>query len=537
RILLSRFSCFFGGIVSTFVYYPPKKTRKSAKIIPKIDEPLVTKEVYWLKIAFTLFLGTAYALFQEIHTDDETWFFQVISRFLAGESLYKDIFLGVGPLSVYCTAFVCLLFGQELFIARLVLVSYFTIGVFLMLQILTELKLDRYRTFLFVLTCFILAHPQSNWGFSAYNPLSKVLFLAVFWMTLKWSASLEKTWLLKASCFSALCFTAKQNVGAIAALCVSLEIFAKRRGHWLLCFQELCLHAAIFSATAAIIFFPVIISGGIAPFFDYGVINKFRYLALRDNNYFLDFKDFSLYSLLIYATPFALIFGWLFFSFQKRERNQYSTRSLFIFLCGSALALFPRPDNMQKIAFVPFALLGTLYFYSALGSLIPFWIKKSAKYVLTFFFSCYILNSLEGPCHRWIQGHCVSSKIPKFRWIVMDRACHRHWRRMQKEFSFPHGPLFFLSTHAGFYYLLFDLQNPTPFDIPFHPALGSKGEQELIRAIQEGMCLARDHLCWSNWPTLHPLNHPADLETFIQSNMKPLPPQAGFETIFETYTR
>jgi hypothetical protein len=40
------FSILFAGVVSTFVYNPRKKNRKSAKIIPKIDEALITQEVY-----------------------------------------------------------------------------------------------------------------------------------------------------------------------------------------------------------------------------------------------------------------------------------------------------------------------------------------------------------------------------------------------------------------------------------------------------------------------------------------------------------
>ena len=43
RVLLSRFSILFAGVVSTFVYYPRKKNRKSAKIIPKIDEAIFTE--------------------------------------------------------------------------------------------------------------------------------------------------------------------------------------------------------------------------------------------------------------------------------------------------------------------------------------------------------------------------------------------------------------------------------------------------------------------------------------------------------------
>jgi len=45
-VLLSRFSIIFAGVVSNFVYYPRKNNRKSAKIIPKIDEALVMQDVY-----------------------------------------------------------------------------------------------------------------------------------------------------------------------------------------------------------------------------------------------------------------------------------------------------------------------------------------------------------------------------------------------------------------------------------------------------------------------------------------------------------
>ena len=90
----------------------------------------------FLRLLWIWLIGASYALFQEINTDDETWFFQVVSRFLSGEVLYKEIFLGVGPLSVYCAALPMLIFGKELLIARLVLVSYFTLGVFFTILIL-----------------------------------------------------------------------------------------------------------------------------------------------------------------------------------------------------------------------------------------------------------------------------------------------------------------------------------------------------------------------------------------------------------------
>jgi len=42
---LSKFSVLFLGVISTRVYYPPKKNRKLAKNLQKSDEPEVTQEV------------------------------------------------------------------------------------------------------------------------------------------------------------------------------------------------------------------------------------------------------------------------------------------------------------------------------------------------------------------------------------------------------------------------------------------------------------------------------------------------------------
>ena len=51
---------------------------------------------------------------------DEVWMTQVLRRVLEGETLYRDIFFGVPPLSVYATAAIGKLFGAELIVVRCV---------------------------------------------------------------------------------------------------------------------------------------------------------------------------------------------------------------------------------------------------------------------------------------------------------------------------------------------------------------------------------------------------------------------------------
>ncbi len=481
----------------------------------------------FLRLLWIWLIGASYALFQEINTDDETWFFQVVSRFLSGEVLYKEIFLGVGPLSVYCAALPMLIFGKELLIARLVLVSYFTLGVFFTILILNELKLERYNTLLLLLTCFVLAHPQTNWGFSGYNPLAKVLFLATFWATLKWRRSFEKKWLISACCFAALCFTAKQNVGAIAALCVCLQLLLAKEK------REIPFFVALFLGVVTLVFLPIFIQGGFSAFLDYGIFNKTRYIALKEVSYFLKFTDWSLYSICIYSAPFLLLLGGSLAVWKKGREKPV----LFTFLLGSILTLFPRPDNLQKIVFVPCALIAILYFYSHFEAQILPRIKFAAKWSLLLLFSSVLFLSFKGFYHRWIQEEIVFSTLPQFRWIAIETPCHAHWHRMQREFFFPEKDLFFLSTHAGFYYLLFNRHNPTPFDVPFHPALGCRGEEEIIDLLDNEAFVALDHLSWSNWPALYPAKHPIQLEAFIQTSMESTTVQPGFETIFSIYKK
>ena len=390
-----------------------------------------------MKILLWVFLAAAFfALVQEINTDDETWFLQVLHRFLSGEKLYKEIFLGVSPLSVYITALPMFFLGHELLIARLVLVLYFTLGVYFMLLIMKELKIERYGTPLFFLGCFVLAHPQTNWGFSPYNPLAKVLLLATFWTALKWNASLEESlparpwiWLLFSACMAALCFAAKQNVGGIAALCALANCFVQRKKTGLF---DMSIFIAMFFFVLALLFLPIFLQDAFDSFLHYGIFHKTRYLSMRDNTYFLDFKDWSLYSICIYLLPFALSLGGLL-SFRKKGTHKHT---FLIFLIGGALVLFPRPDNMQKIAFVPFALLGVLYFYSLLERQIPSRVQLFTKWSLVFAFSWVLLLPLKGTFTGLFEGELVFSSIPKLRWIVMPKACHSHWLRMKQEFSF-----------------------------------------------------------------------------------------------------
>ncbi len=153
---------------------------------PSLTLPMTKRN--WIIVGIVTFLmGFWLSLFQEINIDDETWFLQVVRRVLDGEILYRDIYFGATPLSVYITTFFGWIFGSELWVARGVLVLYFVAGILLACAIVRELGISSRFSILFILSFFVFAHFQATWGFSGYNGLAKVFFLSCFLAILKWN--------------------------------------------------------------------------------------------------------------------------------------------------------------------------------------------------------------------------------------------------------------------------------------------------------------------------------------------------------------
>ncbi|NGX47962.1 MAG: hypothetical protein K1000chlam3_01347 [Chlamydiae bacterium] len=458
-------------------------------------------------IIICVFLCLWFCVFQEINTDDETWFLQVVNRVLSGDVLYRDVFLGVTPLSVYIPAFFCWIFGSELLVVRLVHALYFAVGIFLSCGILKELKGSHSFSFLFILSFFVFAHSQVTWGYSGYNALANVFFLGCFYFTLRWINYFSIRQLALAAAMAGLCFCTKQNVGALAFICL-LTVFIVVSRHARI--KSMLVLFFSFSIVIAACLISSAIQGGWGNFLDYVIFNKSRYLRSGHPNYFLIPSSWDSYSIFIFIAPFSLVFL-LIFSFIKRKVESII---LWIFLFAAILTLYPRPDNAQKMLCIPFVLIAIVYFFDS---------SKFKKGILGTWFSLALIFSLSQSSMGFFQGKKRISKIPHFRGIVMDKKCHMHWKSMKKRFTrLDMGDrLFFLSTHAGFYYLLFDLKNPTPFDLPIHPALGCHGEELIQQKIQIGQIdkIFIDHISWTNWLTVKH-KRPFQLEAFMHQNME-----------------
>jgi hypothetical protein len=72
-------------------------------------------------LAVAVFLvAFARSLAEGIGLTDESWFLQVASRLRAGDVLYRDVFLGATPLSMYVTTALTFVTGVEIVAVKIV---------------------------------------------------------------------------------------------------------------------------------------------------------------------------------------------------------------------------------------------------------------------------------------------------------------------------------------------------------------------------------------------------------------------------------
>lgn len=488
----------------------------------------------------SLFLGLFFCLFQEINTDEETWFLQIVNRVLSGEKLYKEVFFTSTPLSVYIGALCCQFSGAELIVVRGLLALYFSLSIILSCLILKELKITT-SFLLILLACFLIIHPQMTWGFPGNYPLAKVFFLACFLFAIKWINIPSLLNLIFSSFFAALAFCTQQNVGILAFLSLFTIFFVYRQkigpqGRKIS--KEIMAMLISYFVTILVCLFPVFYQHAERQFLDC-LLNVKTIFSMEHCHYFARPSSWDFYSAFIFAAP---VFLGISFLFTKKFADRYFA-IVWIFLIYSALILLPQADHMQKMIFIPMAIITLTYSYSQIREKVSKLLSKGMKYSSACWIAVGLSTSVKPPLTTLFTKKNVFSTLPHFRYIFMDTRCHKHWQGMRKQFPSFFGNkytnTFFLSTHAGFYYLLFDLKNPSPFDYPIKSLVGRKGELEIEKEIKSKRIqnIFTDHDSWTNWTHLPPQRRLYHLEKFIKQNMDPeyVIDEGSLNKIFQVY--
>ena len=469
---------------------------------------------------------------------DEAWTMQVIHRVQAGETLYRDVFFGVTPLSIWIGLSWASLFGGGLVSLKALAAVQFAAGAALVLDMARRCEIRGSSR-----VAIALALLGSAWNphASLYPGLANLCSLASLAALMRIRESEIRGVngsLLWAGVFAGLAFAAKQTIGifVLGAALGSLPLLG-------LGFRAALPLSGAFLLGALLPLFPVAWQGGLPGLWEYGFAGKGLYLRstsfqymeeLRGVRYLLNpgtpmnwFRK-GVVGLSFVLPPLSLAL-WLL---PRRGRGSHKT-AVDLVGCNTLAALagiFPIAGVYHLSFALPQCIL--LLF---LALVLDHPVARSPnfswrRWFLGMTWACVLLLAVgrcAGGALRALGRTAQPSRLPFFSGIPPVPAIYG-----DIEFSLRQlvgrvrgQPVFILSHGASAWYLASGLRNPTAYDLPMIPAFGRYGESRIQSRIEKGeipwVAIRRDP--GSGTPSTE------KIEDWIRRNMTPRERAGEFE--------
>ncbi len=435
---------------------------------------------------------------------DEAWFLQVVRRVQSGETLYRDVWFGVTPLSIHLTRALASVFGTEVLVSRTVVMACLLATLWFCIRAVEGTGSTGRTPWLLFVAVFVFGIAQPGLP-TPYTPLGVALFMGTFASTLAWLRSEEHGEpsvgrLVLAGSLAGLCFGAKQNVGLCAFAALLVVVLGGGAGQVRQRGRNIVAAAVSFAATASLALLPTWLEGGAEWLLFYGFLNKAAYLEAGSIPYssFLDrvwqfvrsprwpryFVSGHYYSALLLA---PLTFVLLFLAWASgRSSQRRTTTGVIAFSAGAILSVYPRAGSGSMLAAVPALLVGLVHGWNSIRPRLPDAFGRACVLAATVWVVGGAVLFFAGPFSDLVWGDQELSAIPHFRGVLVDREVSRELLQQAAVVSRATGgqPTFLVGPNNGFFYLTAAVTNPTPFDYPYLSILGRQGERRLIVAVQ-----------------------------------------------------
>lgn len=484
-------------------------------------------------------LALAFAITWGWDASDESWLLHVANRVATGESLYRDVYLHVTPLSAYVLVLLIKIFGAQIMVLKAANAMFFAGVVLLASRIDVQLGGQQRFSPSLLLSIFFFGSPARLLLVLLYSQIANFFLLAAFSLWLSWQARREVRLIVGAGIALGLCFAAKQNVGAYGAVALAISTFAvawvERQGvTWAALSVTRAAAAAALAAAVALL--PVLLTGGLPRLMEFGLSGMGGYLTHGGMWYFK--PVYSLVELghhpgtvgamrwINAAIPFLLplfLLPMLVSVFLRAERDERATPIAVAAFTAAAMAtMYPRSDPQHMIFVAPLLLLAIRYCWRELTrDTTTLWIPLLSRTAVVTVCAGLIMTTASA-LGRVRSPDYVWSQIPGHRGVFQPRRLHDGLARNLSVLGvLPRdGRTFLIAPYAGFYYMVGGLQNPTPYDYPYSVALGLDGVAEIERDISDGR-IARVCVDRGGIPQLKAY----DLEQWVQTNMvrQPVP--------------
>ncbi|MDO8671692.1 MAG: hypothetical protein Q7O66_09725 [Dehalococcoidia bacterium] len=496
---------------------------------------------------------------------DSIWFVQVTNRLMSGEVLYRDVFFGATPLSVYLTAAFATFLGVEMLTVRVVMALSFVATLLLCCHIARQLGLGHRFLLLLVPALFVYAWPSAG---SPYGPIATAFFLACFsaalwWRQLEAERNVNQEFgrnailaLAIAGLAAGLSFASKQDVGlyALGALLVVVWL-GKTRGAFRpgataqgtaphkralgairsagrTAIAPASVAVGAFLIATALVFVPVWRTGGGQKLLEYGFTNKGAYLTYGQISY-LDGIDslvsfvrnpgsipsLELFNLkLMFLLPPLAFVALLVVLLRTRPGERGIAAVVLLFAAAAFVSVFPRAASVHLSYAMPTILLALAFVWYRIEPGLPKTLARVLAGSLLLWLLIGLLAMLGQPWKALTSAEYHFSTLPHLRGTLVRISDENVVRaRAAALAEAANGEeILILSPWAALYYLTSGLHNPIASDYPLVTTFGHNGEVEIIDALAQGkirtVCL--------DIPELFSPLRPVLLGPYVQANME-----------------
>lgn len=480
-----------------------------AVAVPQSARNLYSEPITWAALAV---LGYLLSVVGSFDTSGDAWLLQVAHRVASGEVLYRDVFFGATPLSAYLGAAAVVVFGTEILVLKSLGVLTFVLEVQVLRRIARQLRLTSRAPAAAVMAGLVYGWPGTGFG---YSSLANLFFLGCFSATLDWLVGADERThvpaarsadaLVLAGALAGAAFASKQNLGAYALGAVLLSAIAGcrvRRPSPQARRAALLAASGGFTLVVALSILPVWRQGALAKFLDYAFLSKTLYLRHGGVSYLDGIRGVveaalappSMESLkAVYrGVPYvlsplicvALIASPLWAEPGERPR----ATAVAAFTAASLLGVFPRTDSGHLALALPALLLGASFALGVASRGVSAPLPRRMERAILAWLGVGLVYLLVQVAAGAASGRTHISTLPHFHWTAIQAERQAEIRANARTVASLAGgeAVFLLSPHAGLYYLIAGVRNPTPFDFPYVTALGRHGEDDVIAAVSRG---------------------------------------------------
>ncbi len=464
--------------------------------------------LWWLAAFFTVALVRS--MTDGIGLVDESWFLQVIARVRAGDVLYRDLFFGATPLSVWLTAAITWLTGVDVIAVKVVTNAAFAATTLITWLIGLRAGLAPGVSAAVAALVLVFGRPYTSPLHSARHdrvhgdvgarpPGCRSDSGAV-------RKSVEGS---RGGLAAGLAFLTKPNVGLLAGVAATVTL-ALGPGNTA---TERARRLADFAIPALLVVLTgmgaVWTSGGLPMLLDYVFLNKVAYVEHGVVPYTATIEQW----LAPAATPWSaatlnefargtilllpVAVGILAAVRWKRIGSDPRLAALLVFAAAATTVAYPRWNRYHMAYSLPCLLMALAAFgagrdalarrpWPATGGLAAGAALMAAL--------CLLLVPTVGA----IVHGARFSELPHFSGALLSPAERARLAEAASQFTLAarSRPVFIVSPRAGFLYLASDVVNPTPYDFPSVTSVGRHGRARLLAAIAGGrlpvVCVGHD---------------------------------------------